>query len=65
MHNTIYLEYEILVFLVCTTIFPVGIFLWLMWKRRFSRTALSTIGILLVILSGIDAISLQRLQTKL
>ncbi len=64
MQQSIYLEYEFWGLLACTIILPAGIILWLMWKRTFRRTTLSMVGILLVILSGLDAIFLQRLQTK-
>ena len=64
MNQTIYLEYEFWGLLVCTIILPAGIFVWMTWKRKFSRTTLLMIGTLLVFLSGLDAIFLQRLSAK-
>ncbi len=64
MNQTIYLEHEFWALLVCSIILPVGIFVLMTWKRRFSRATLFLIGTLLVFLSGFDAILLQRLSAK-
>ena len=64
MNKAIYLEYEFWALLVCTIIMPIGIFVLMTWKRKFSRATLAVIGTLLVFLSGFDAILLQRLSAK-
>ncbi len=64
MNQIIYLEFEFWGLLVCTLILPFVIFLWMMWKKTFARISLILIGILLVFLSGLDAVFLQRLSAK-
>jgi hypothetical protein len=64
MDGKIYLEVEFWAFLLCTLVLPIGIFAWMITKRRFSRKTIVGIGNLLVLLSGLDAIFLQRLSTK-
>jgi len=64
MNQIIYLQFEFWGLLVFTIILPAVIFVFMMLRRRFSRTTVSLIGILLVLFSGIDAIFLQRLSAK-
>src|ERR1022692_2607975 len=40
---------------------PIGIYIYMMWKSSISRTLVLLLGIVLIVVSGIDIFLLQRL----
>ena len=64
MHQSVYLEFEFWGLLFGSVVLPTVILIWMVRKRTFPSLGLSTVGVVLVILSGIDAVFLQRLSTK-
>ena len=64
MGKPIYLEYEFWALLICTIIVPSAVFIWMMMKRKFSQISIVAIGVLLVVIAGMDAIFLRILSAK-
>lgn len=64
MGQAIYLEFEFWALLIFTILIPSGILIWMMMKRKFSRISIVTIGIMLVVIAGVDAIFLRMLSAK-
>jgi hypothetical protein len=64
MNRAIYLESEFWALVGFSALLPSAVFVYLIRKRRISRAAVSVIGALLVLASGVDFILLQRLAAK-
>jgi glucan phosphoethanolaminetransferase (alkaline phosphatase superfamily) len=62
--SSLYLESEFWILVVASMLAPVCVFTWLVRKRKISRLTVTMIAIALLMLSGIDAIALQRLSAK-
>jgi hypothetical protein len=64
MDKAIYLEFEFWGLVGLSLLIPIGVFVWLIRKRKISRIAVSAVGASLVLMSGADFILLQRLAAK-
>ena len=64
MNGSIYLELEFWALVVFSALAPAGVFIWLIRKRRIARATVAGVGLVLVLLAGVDAIILQRLSAK-
>jgi glucan phosphoethanolaminetransferase (alkaline phosphatase superfamily) len=60
--TSLYLEGEFWALVVVSVLVPAAVFIWLIRRRKISRLAVASIAVSLVVLSGVDAILLQRLS---
>lgn len=61
MQDSIFLELQFWLLVLCSVIFPVVLYAGLMRLRRVSRIAVLCFGLFLVLLSGVDVVLLQRI----
>jgi hypothetical protein len=59
---SLFLEGEFWTLVVVSLVVPAAVFVWLIRRRKISRLAVTLIAVALVVLSGVDAILLQRLS---
>ena len=62
MSNSVFFEAEFLLLVLFTLILPAGIYGYMMWKKMISRLTVLMFGILLIVISGVSIILLQRLN---
>lgn len=62
MSNSIFFEVEFLLLVLFTLILPAGIYGYMMWKKMISRLSVLMFGILLIVISGVSIVLLQRLN---
>jgi hypothetical protein len=60
--TSLYLESEFWVLVAVSLLAPAAVFVWLSRRRKISRIAVAVIAVALIVLSGFDAILLQRLS---
>jgi hypothetical protein len=61
MHESVFLQVEFFLLVVFSTISPIGIYAYMMWKSAISRNTVLLFGIILIVLAGVDVFLLQRL----
>lgn len=61
MQDSIFLELQFWLLVLCSVIFPVVLYTGLMRLRRVSRIAVHCFGLFLVLLSGVDVVLLQQI----
>ncbi len=61
MQDSIFLELQFWLLVLCSVIFPVLVYAGLMRLPRVSRIAVLCFGLFLVLLSGVDVVLLQRI----
>jgi hypothetical protein len=64
MTPQIFLEVEFWALIVLSLLLPCGVFFWLIRRRRIARATVAVMGLALVLMAGVDAILLQRLNTR-
>ena len=60
MTNSVFLEFEFLALVLCSIILPIGVYVYALLKKAISRNTVLLLGIVLIVLSGIDIFLLQR-----
>lgn len=61
MSESVFVEIEFLLLVVCSIILPVGIYAYMMWKSAISRKTVLLFGCILIAISGASIFLLQRL----
>lgn len=61
MADSVFLQLQFWMLVLCSVVAPVGIYILLMRLNRLSRTTVLCFGLFLVLLSGIDLVLLQRI----
>ena len=61
MSNSVFIELEFFALVICSLILPVGVYVYALLKRAISRNTVLLLGVVLIVLSGIDIYLLQRL----
>ena len=62
MTNSAFFEIEFILLVLFSFILPVSIYGYMMWKKAISRLSVLMFGILLIIISGVSVVLLQRLN---
>lgn len=52
MNNSVFVEIQFFMLIVCTFVLPIGIYSYMMWKRSISRKVVLLFGVLLIAVSG-------------
>jgi hypothetical protein len=60
-HESVFLEVQFFLLIVFSIILPVGIYAYMMYKSAISRKTVLLFGVVLIALSGVDLVLLQRL----
>jgi len=61
MSEDVFIEVYFLALIIFSVLLPVGIYIYMMWKKAISRTTVLLLGIILIVISGIDVFLLQHL----
>lgn len=61
MTNSVFVEVEFFALVACSLILPVIIYGYLMWKEAISRKTVFVFAAMLIVMSGIDIVLLNRL----
>ncbi len=56
-----FVQIDFLALIIFSFLLPVGIYAYMMWKKSISRIAVLLLGIILIVISGIDVSLLQHL----
>ncbi|MFC7287460.1 hypothetical protein ACFQPC_05355 [Herminiimonas glaciei] len=66
MNNSVFVEIQFFMLIVCTFVIPIGIYSYMMWKRSISRKMVLLFGVLLIAVSGgnIFLLHLLRIMAK-
>lgn len=66
MNNSVFVEIQFFMLIVCTFVLPIGIYSYMMWKRSISRKVVLLFGVLLIAVSGgnIFLLHLLRIMAK-
>ncbi|RQO36424.1 hypothetical protein DBR37_08935 [Herminiimonas sp. KBW02] len=66
MNNSVFVEIQFFMLIVCTFVIPIGIYSYMMWKRSISRKVVLMFGVLLIAVSGgnIFLLHLLRIMAK-
>jgi hypothetical protein len=59
--ESVFIEGDFIALIVFSILLPVGIYIYMMWKKAISRTVVLLLSIILIAISGIDVFLLQRL----
>ena len=59
--ESVFIEGDFIALIVFSILLPVGIYIYMMWKKAISRTIVLLLDIILIAISGIDVFLLQRL----
>lgn len=62
MAETVFIEVDFFALIIFSVFLPVGIYIYLMRKKAISRTTVLLLGIILIVISGIDVFLLQHLS---
>ena len=62
MSKSAFFEIEFVFLILFSFIFPAGIYAYMMWKKVISRKSVLMFGIILIAISGVSIILLQRLN---
>lgn len=62
MSKSAFFEIEFLMLVLFSLILPSGIYAYMMWKKTISRWSVLMFGILLLVISGVSIVLLQRLD---
>src|SRR4051812_42660698 len=62
MSNSVFVHLEFWLLVVFSLIVPTAIYVWLLYKRAISRITVLVLGIVLVLVSALDVVLLQRLE---
>lgn len=63
MNDSIFVEKEFFLLIVVSVVLPVGLYMFLMAKKALARASVLLFGVILVIISGANVVSLQRLAS--
>ncbi len=61
MSDSVFIGSDIFALIIFSILLPIGIYIYMMWKSSISRTLVLLLGIVLIVVSGIDVFLLQRL----
>ena len=61
MNESVFVEVEFFVLTLFSLLLPVSIYAYMMWKKAISRQTVLLFGVLLIALSGINVLLMQRL----
>ena len=59
--ESIFIEGDFFALIIFSILLPMGIYIYMIWKKSISRTTVLLLGIILIAISGIDVFLLQRL----
>ena len=59
--ESVFIEGDFIALIVFSILLPVGIYIYMMWKKAISRTVVLLLSIILIAISGIDVFLLERL----
>lgn len=62
MRQSLLFEAEFYLLILFSLILPVGIYAYMMWKQAISRKTVLLLGVLLLVLAGIDIFLLQQMK---
>lgn len=62
MYISAFVEIEFFLLIICSLVFPVIVYGYLMWKNSLSRTTVLIFGLLLIGIAGANIFLLQRLS---
>lgn len=63
MDQTVFLKTEFFLLVLCSIVMPIGIYSYLLGKRAISRLTVILLGVILVVISGVDLLLLQKLKS--
>ncbi len=58
------IQVDFLALIIFPFLLPVGIYAYMMWKKAISRITVLLLGIILIVISGVDLFLLQHLTQK-
>jgi hypothetical protein len=61
MNESVFVEVEFFVLTLFSLLLPVSIYAYMMWKKAISRKTVLLFGVILIALSGINVLLMQRL----
>jgi glycopeptide antibiotics resistance protein len=61
MSERVFMQGDFFAPIVFSILLPFGIYIYMMWKKAISRAVVLLLGIILIVVSGIDVFLLQRL----
>jgi glycopeptide antibiotics resistance protein len=59
--ESVFIEGDFFALIIFSILLPIGIYIYMIWKKSISRTTVLLLGIILIAISGIDVFLLQRL----
>ncbi len=59
--GNVFIQIDFLALIIFSFLLPIGIYAYMMWKKAISRITVLLLGIILIIISGIDVFLLQHL----
>ncbi len=63
MGNNEFAETEFYLLIVFSLIIPIGLYGYMMWKRAISRKVVMMLGVILIVIAGVNVVLLRRLTT--
>lgn len=63
MRESVFFEFEFILLIFFSLIFPIGIYAFLMWKRAISRKTVLLLGLVLIAIAGVDVLLFQQLKS--
>jgi hypothetical protein len=61
MGGNVFIQIDFLALIIFSFLLPVGIYAYMMWKKAISRIIVLLLGIILIVISGVDVFLLQHL----
>lgn len=63
MSGSAFIEIDFAALVAFSVVFPIGLYVYMMWRRAISRATVLFFGCVLIVLSGVDIFLLQRLKS--
>ncbi len=63
MSGSAFIEIDFAALVAFSVVFPIGLYVYMMWRKAISRATVLFFGCVLIVLSGVDIFLLQRLKS--
>ena len=62
MSDSVFFEIEFVLMVLFSLILPISIYAFMMWKKAISRKTVLLLGLVMIVLAGVDVFLLQQLK---
>jgi hypothetical protein len=62
MRESVFFEFEFISLVAFSLILPTGVYFFMMWKQTISRKTVLVLGLVMMLIAGVDVFLLQRLK---